>query len=116
MKFDIKNMSNEELLKLKYDLEKKQNKFASHLIRLLLEGYELLKYGSLRFPLEYADTILEIKTGKWEREKVIEFSDSLENKMNKALEESKLPSKPRFDAINELTKFILKTFLISENF
>lgn len=57
-------------------------KFASHLIRLLMEGRELLTTGRIQFPLEYASELLAIKQGHMTVNEVIELADDLEQKMN----------------------------------
>jgi predicted nucleotidyltransferase len=86
-------------------------KFGSHLIRLLLEGEELLTTGKLVFPLVYADLLLSIKRGDYEVGKVLEMATQIEDRMRDAKEKSFLPSKPKFYEINELIKSMAKTFL-----
>jgi len=66
-------------------------KFASHLIRLLIEGYEFLRDGELTFPLKEKDLILDIKSGKYTIEEILEMADDYENRMNQALLNSPLP-------------------------
>lgn len=51
----LKKFSNRKELLEKYNFD---TKFASHLIRLLLEGKELLETGKLVFPLSYAGLLL----------------------------------------------------------
>ena len=96
----------ELVLKHGYD-----TKFGSHLIRLLLEGEELLNTGKIVFPLWYADTLLEIKKGKYEIGQLLELATKIEDRMNDAKEKSALPSKPRFDEVNELVKQLSKLHL-----
>lgn len=79
-------------------------KFASHLVRLMFEGIELLKTGQLRFPLKEATLLKEIREGKWTPEKVLSFSEELETEIEGLAESSKLPSKPR---TKELEKFTI---------
>jgi uncharacterized protein len=97
----------ELVLKHGYD-----TKFGSHLIRLLLEGEELLTTGKLVFPLAYAELLLEIKKGKFEVEQLLEMATQIEDRMRDAREKSKLPSKPKFDEVNALVKQLSKRFLI----
>lgn len=77
-------------------------KFASHLIRLLHEGIELLKTGEIHFPLMQSELILDIKNGKFTIEEILEMSEELENIMDKILQNSDLPKKPRVKEIENL--------------
>ena len=80
-------------------------KFASHLIRLLYEGIELLKTGEIILPLQKADLILDIKKGKYKINEIMEMSEDLENDINLALKNSPLPIKPQVDKIE---KFLIE--------
>lgn len=53
-------------------------KFSSHLLRILLEGRELLSTGNLIFPLKDKEFIKSIKEGNYKIEEVISIADSLE--------------------------------------
>lgn len=86
-------------------------KFASHLIRLLLEGIELLETGRIEFPLKHKENILWIKNGECSIKEVLDLADGLEHQIDEALKNSKLPEKPRFNEINEMQKTIVKTWL-----
>jgi hypothetical protein len=77
----------------------------------LLEGEELLNTGRLVFPLAYAPLLLDIKQGKYEIGQLLEMATQIEDRMRDAKEKSSLPSKPRFDEINELVKRMSKAFL-----
>lgn len=83
-------------------------KFASHLIRLMLEGKELLSTGRLEFPLRYRQTILDIKLGKWEMKSVLDYSDELEKSLEDHVEWSALPSRPRYNEVQELVKRLIR--------
>jgi uncharacterized protein len=87
-------------------------KFASHLIRLLLEGKELVTTGEVIFPLSYKDTILAIKHGKWTIKEVLDYAEQLEAETDIATEKSELPSKPRFDEIEKFTIHLLENHLM----
>ena len=86
-------------------------KFACNLVRLLLEGEELLNTGEISFPLKNADEILAIKRGEWKIEDILEYSDVVEARCEIAHENSKLPSTPNFKAINDLVIGITTDFL-----
>ncbi|MCK5522220.1 MAG: nucleotidyltransferase domain-containing protein [Thiomargarita sp.] len=89
-------------------------KFASHLIRLLLEGKELICTGEIAFPLSYKSTILDIKQGKWTIKEVLDYADQVEAEIDIATEKSDLPNKPRFDEIEEFTIHLLENHLRKE--
>lgn len=76
-------------------------KFASHLIRLLTEGGELLRTGKLLFPLHNADEILAIKNGNLTVHEVLEYAEELEDQMRGLKEKTHLPKKPQFDKIEK---------------
>jgi predicted nucleotidyltransferase len=86
-----------EFDKLHYD-----PKFAYHLIRILVEGWELLKYGRLEYPISDVarDLIILIKQGEIELPKLYSLYNYWSEKCNKAKEETKLPYKPDFNYIN----------------
>tara|TARA_Y100000310_G_scaffold93709_1_gene91216 strand:+ start:721 stop:1698 length:978 start_codon:yes stop_codon:yes gene_type:complete len=88
-------------------------KFGSHLIRLLKECYEILITGKIRFPLQYADEILEIKNGEWTIKQVLDYAEHLEQQIE-ALDLSHLPKTANYDLINELCKECVLTFLQME--
>ena len=83
-------------------------KFGAHLIRLLMEGKELLLTGELQFPLKEKDFILDIRNGKYTKEQIISMAEELEKEIDSAKEISKLPSEPRF---REIDKLLIKEML-----
>jgi len=87
-------------------------KFASNLIRLLLEGKDLVSNGDITFPLRYAETILDIKQGKWTIKEVLDYAEQLEAETDIAALQSELPSKPRFDEIEKFTINLLESHLL----
>jgi hypothetical protein len=93
----------ELLLKYGHD-----TKFASHLIRLMLEGIELLGTGDLKFPLSYRDILLEIRSGKWEIQKVLDESKVLEDRMVESFNKTSLPSHPKEKVIEDIVIEILR--------
>lgn len=80
-------------------------KFGSHLIRLLIEGKELLETGKLVFPLQNKKEIMDIKLGKWELQDVLNYAEQIENEINQLHISSNLPTKPRYD---EIEKFVIE--------
>ena len=87
-------------------------KFGSHLVRLMLEGVELLKTGRITFPLKDRELLVDIKTGKYKIFEVLRISEELEKEIESLAENSSLPSKPRYHEVQELTKGMLKKFLL----
>tara|TARA_Y100000310_G_scaffold345274_1_gene463323 strand:+ start:5167 stop:6144 length:978 start_codon:yes stop_codon:yes gene_type:complete len=96
------------ILKYGWDL-----KFGSNLIRLLKECKEILVTGKIRFPLEYADDILEIKKGEWSIKQVLDYATLLEEQIE-ALDLSHLPKTANYDLLNDLCKECILTHLRME--
>ena len=87
-------------------------KYGSHLIRLLLEGIELLETGRLQFPLQNRKELLEIKKGLWSLEDVLDYSKELEDKVNQMGDKSDLPSKPRTKEIEKFAMEVLEEWIL----
>ena len=87
----------EYIKKFGYDV-----KFASHLIRLLHEGIQLLIEGELSFPLSNNKFVRDIKEGKLTLDAVLAEADKMEALVDEAYVRSPLPSKPDHDSINLL--------------
>ena len=85
-------------------------KFGSHLVRLMLEGRELLTTGNLVFPLKERQLVLDVKLGKYKMVHVLEMAEQFEKEVENAVAHSSLPSKPRYNEVQELVKKLLKTF------
>jgi predicted nucleotidyltransferase len=106
----LSKVGNRKSLITKYGFD---TKFASNLIRLLLEGKELISEGEIKFPLSYKDTVLAIKQGQWTIKEVLDYSDQLEAEIDMAAEKSELPKKPRFDEIEKFTINLLGEHLLT---
>lgn len=83
-------------------------KFASHLIRLLLEGWQILVEGKITLPLTQNNLILDIKKGKYDLQWILNKADSLEDQINTAYSNSKLQHSADIEKINDLQKYLLK--------
>jgi predicted nucleotidyltransferase len=70
----------------KYDV-----KHASHLVRLMTEGKELLLTGKITFPLPNADEVLSIKNGKYSYEEIVEMAENLDKEFEMWYIKSTLP-------------------------
>jgi len=107
----LSKVGNRKNLITKYGFD---TKFASNLIRLLLEGKELINTGKLIFPLTYHKTILDIKQGQWKIKEILDYAEQLENEIDVEIEKSELPSKPRFDEIETFAINLLESYSCSK--
>lgn len=96
----LSKVSNREELVLKYGYD---TKFASHYIRLLLEGIELLETGKLEFPLKDTNTIVEIKLGNYPLDEILIMGENMENEFRISFERSKVNDYSDFDFLNNMT-------------
>lgn len=87
-------------------------KFGSHLIRLIVEGIELLKTGELQFPLKKAELIRDIKQGKYSLKSVLDMADELEREIHDLAIITSLPRKPRYKEIQNLLISLMEWALI----
>lgn len=87
-------------------------KFGSNLVRLMLEGIELLKTGELVFPLKEKNLILDIKLGKYRMTDVLNMAEEFEREVESLTEITSLPTKPRYNEIQEMVKCELKKWLL----
>jgi len=78
-------------------------KFASHLIRLLYECEEFVLTGSITFPLQKANLILDIRKGKYKIKDVIDMSNDICSSINSICETTDLPPKPNTKLIQQFT-------------
>jgi len=72
-------------------------KHASHLMRLLYEGQDILSEHRLVFPLPYADFLLDIRDGVYKYEEILQMSNDEKRKLDSI--ESSLPMKPNFEKL-----------------
>ena len=86
-------------------------KHASHLYRLITEGKELLMKGTITFPRPDANIILDIREGKWSYDRLLEMVDGYEEKFEHLYENSVLPKKPKWKAIEKLCIGIIEKHL-----
>jgi len=78
-------------------------KFAVNLIRLLIQGKEVLETGKLNVKRkEDREMLLEIRNGHWEYERVLELADKIENEVKEAYFKSPLPINPNIKELDNL--------------
>ena len=88
-----------------YDL-----KFASHLVRLLSFGIELLETGKLSLPAKNATILKEIKTGFWTLEAVLALVESLEEVFREEEENSPLRKTPDRKKVSDFLVYLMETY------
>lgn len=86
-------------------------KFGAHLIRLLYEGRDLLDQGYLTFPLPQADLLMQIRSGEWPMEKVLEHAEHLKTQIEESHEKSFLRPKPAFHEVDAIVQSIVRDHL-----
>ena len=101
----LSKVGNREELYTKYGYD---TKFGMHLVRLMLEGKELLETGKLEYPLKDRDMLMDIRNGKWKREDIIAYSEQLEAELDNI--KTDLPSKPRYEEIEKLLISMVEEF------
>ncbi len=77
-------------------------KHASHLVRLLRQGLEIMETGRLTVLRPDAQELLAIRNGAWSYEKVIDYVQKMETKLDGIEERSPLPANSDKVAINHL--------------
>ena len=90
-------------------------KFASHMIRLLHEGIELLTEGTIRLPLTHVREVLAIKEGQWSYEHVMDHADHLKQLADLAYVKSDLPKKPNLRVLEQLQMSLLVDYWKENN-
>lgn len=85
-------------------------KFASHLIRLLSEGLQMLVEGRIDLPLPNNNYVRDIKLGKFSLEHVLADAMRYEELVEQAYITSPLPNTPNLEKLNELQISLLEDF------
>lgn len=88
-------------------------RFSSHLVRLMMEGCELLETGRIEFPLKERELVLDIKQGKYSTKEVLTIAEQHEAKIKSMFDngQGKLRKKVMYKEVQQLTKNMLKKFL-----
>lgn len=87
------------VIELKYGYDCKH---ASQLVRLHRVGYEILTTGNVIVKRPDAEELLHIKNGGWSYDKIIEYSESMEKKLDEAYQNSPLPHSVDKIKINDI--------------
>lgn len=77
-------------------------KFGGHMIRLGMQGRELLETGRLTLPMpeEDRELIKEIRTGKISMQDTLDLAEDLEEHLKFMMDHTSLPEHPDRDAVN----------------
>lgn len=100
------NVTRPELIaKYGYD-----TKYAGHIVRLGLQGKELLSKGKLSLPMDDYDRrwVVAVRSGVYPFEGIIECIKHLETELVAAYEQSTLPDKPDYEYVEQwmITKYL----------
>jgi len=108
-KFEGYMGSKRKLLVEKYGYD---TRMASHCVRLLKTGIELLKTGKLNVAREHdAQNLLAIKKGEYSLAAIKMRASDLFFQASKAFTRTDLPDEPDYKAINKLTKHIIYRYI-----
>lgn len=77
-------------------------KFAYHVVRLAIEGSELVSTGGLTFPNPAAGVLREVRDGLWSEEQVIRYATRHFDLIEKAVPSSPLPEQPDRARVNRV--------------
>jgi hypothetical protein len=77
-------------------------KFAGHMIRLGLQGAELLETGRITLPMRAHERgiVRSVRTGAFTMQACLDFAGDLEARVRRAMEASALPEHPDREAVN----------------
>ena len=85
-------------------------KHASHLVRLMRMGLEILETGKVVVKRPDREELLHVKNGGWTYEQVMEFSSSMQKKLDDAYKKTKLPKSVDFIRVNNLYHSMFESF------
>ena len=86
-------------------------KHASHLLRLISEGEELLTTGNITFPRPDVEFLLDVKNGKYNYDELSEMLTSYDKKFEELYKDSPLPNSADRVSIDKLCIKIVKEYL-----
>ena len=84
-------------------------KYAYHILRLCIQGCELLRTGTIRIPMKKSDSefLKLVRTGGYKFDEVIEMTEDSINGLKIAERESDLPEEPDVNRINTFMRNVL---------
>lgn len=100
--------------KKRAELEEKfgyDTKHASHLVRLMRMGKEILSTGQVHVFRPDREELVAIRNGAWSYEQIEEYAESMEQEIKKIAENSPLPEKPNRKYLDELCVKVVWDYL-----
>jgi predicted nucleotidyltransferase len=87
-------------------------KYAGHVIRLALQGIELMTTGHMTLPMKKPDAqqVLDVRTGKLTFQQALTRAGELERELRDSLDTGLLPERPDEDAIDQ---FVVNVYMES---
>lgn len=87
-------------------------KFAMHMVRLGLQGVELLETGDITLPIPEPDLtwLRELRVGLHSKEEALDRAEALESRLEELSVSSCLPEKPAWGAVNSWLTYVHMQF------
>lgn len=85
-------------------------KHASHLVRLLKMGEEILTEGVVHVFRPDREELIAVRNGEWEYDKLIDWADMMDNRLDGLYKTSTLQKTAKHNEINELLIDIVKEY------
>ncbi len=85
-------------------------KFASHCVRLLIEGIELAMTKEIKFPLSERNLLMDIKLGNYSIKEVSQIINHYKHKFEEVESQIKLPNYGNKIIIDKISELILKVY------
>lgn len=86
-------------------------KHGMHLIRLLRMGVEILTEGKVNVLRTDREELLDIRNGKWEYDKLVDYAEKLQDDVALIYDKSDLQKTPDYNKINKLLQDMTEEFL-----
>lgn len=107
-----RNLENNKRKEL-FDKHGYDTKAASHVIRLAYEGIKLLEDGEIIFPLRIADVLKKIKLGYFSTSEYNGILNSYLEMFRKAEENTKLPTNPNYQKIQNYIMELYRCHIVA---
>jgi hypothetical protein len=101
----------------RHELEAKSGydtKHASHLVRLMRMGYEILTEKKVYVKRPDREEILAVKNGAWSYDQVMQFAKDMQIKLDEAYKATTLPKSVDFAKVNSLYHRMSEAFLLRD--
>jgi predicted nucleotidyltransferase len=82
-------------------------KYAMHMVRLALQGNELMMTGAIEFPARSQRLLLDIRQGKYSLAEVVEMAEQYEGTLKRLADHADLPAGPDLIAID---RFVVSAY------